>query len=66
MRHLGPDPLPYGLGVHPWFPRTPGTRLTAPVQGVWLCGDDPLPTAHTQRLSGGLEPERGHAGAGGR
>jgi aldose 1-epimerase len=47
VRHLGDAPLPYGLGVHPWFPRTPQTRITAPVQGVWLCGDDPLPLAHT-------------------
>jgi aldose 1-epimerase len=47
VRHLGDAPLPYGLGVHPWFPRTPQTRITAPVQGVWLCGDDPLPVAHT-------------------
>ena len=22
-------PLPYGLGLHPWFPRTPGTTLQA-------------------------------------
>jgi aldose 1-epimerase len=47
VRHLGVTPLPYGLGVHPWFPRTPQTRITAPVQGVWLCGDDPLPIGHT-------------------
>ncbi|HET7795929.1 MAG TPA: aldose 1-epimerase [Rhizobacter sp.] len=47
VEHLGDTPLPYGLGVHPWFPRTPRTRLHAPVKGVWLCGDDPLPTDHT-------------------
>ncbi|MEO8021750.1 aldose 1-epimerase [Polaromonas sp.] len=47
VRHLGNAPLPYGLGVHPWFPRTPATRISAPVEGVWLCGDDPLPVAHT-------------------
>lgn len=47
VQHLGEEPLPYGLGVHPWFLRTPRTRITAPVQGVWLCGDDPLPTGHT-------------------
>jgi aldose 1-epimerase len=47
VRHLGREPLPYGLGVHPWFPRTPATRITAPVEGVWLCGNDPLPVAHT-------------------
>jgi aldose 1-epimerase len=47
VRHLGEQPLPYGLGLHPWFPRTPGTRLQAPVKGLWLCGSDPMPTAHT-------------------
>ncbi len=50
VRHQGAEPLPYGLGLHPWFPRTPATRITAPVQGVWLSGSDPLPTAHTTRL----------------
>lgn len=47
VTHLGEQPLPYGLGLHPWFPRSPGTRLKAAVQGVWLSGADPLPTAHT-------------------
>jgi len=47
VRHLGDKPLPYGLGVHPWFPRTPATRISAPVQGVWLSGNDPLPLVHT-------------------
>lgn len=48
VTHMGRQPLPYGLGLHPWFPRTPGTRLTAPVRGVWLSGDDPIPTRHTE------------------
>ena len=47
VQHLGASPLPYGLGVHPWFPRAPRTRITAPVQGVWLSGADPLPTGHS-------------------
>jgi aldose 1-epimerase len=48
VRHLGRDALPYGLGVHPWFLRTPGTRITAQVAGLWRCGNDPLPVAHTE------------------
>jgi aldose 1-epimerase len=48
VTHLGEGSLPYGLGLHPWFLRSAGTRLTAPVQGVWLSGDDPLPTGHTR------------------
>ncbi|MBC7599361.1 MAG: aldose 1-epimerase [Polaromonas sp.] len=50
VTHLGQSPLPYGLGLHPWFLRTPQTQLQAGVQGVWLSGADPLPTAHTTDL----------------
>jgi len=50
VTHLGEGSLPYGLGLHPWFLRSAGTRLTAPVQGVWLSGADPLPTEHTSRF----------------
>ena len=27
--------LPFGVGLHPWFPRTPGTTLRAVTQVVW-------------------------------
>jgi aldose 1-epimerase len=50
VTHRGSMPLPYGLGLHPWFPRTPRTRLLARVQGVWLSGADPIPTAHTLQI----------------
>jgi aldose 1-epimerase len=59
VRHLGVAPLPYGLGVHPWFPRTAQTRITAPVQGLWLCGDDPLPLAHTADFPAGWNLNEG-------
>jgi aldose 1-epimerase len=59
VRHLGAQPLPYGLGVHPWFPRTPGTRISAPVEGVWLCGQDPLPVAHTSDFPSGWNLNHG-------
>ncbi len=59
VRHLGAEPLPYGLGVHPWFPRTPATRINAPVQGIWLCGDDPLPLAHTGSFPAGWNLNEG-------
>lgn len=59
VRHLGEEPLPYGLGVHPWFPRTPATRISAPVQGVWLCGGDPLPLAHTRSFPQGWNLNEG-------
>ncbi|OUM04310.1 aldose 1-epimerase [Variovorax sp. JS1663] len=59
VQHLGPAPLPYGLGVHPWFPRTAGTRIVAPVRGVWLSGADPLPTGHTEHIPEDWDLARG-------
>ena len=46
--------LPYGLGFHPWLPRTPDILLSAPAQGVWLEDQDHLPTA---RVEIGERPE---------
>ena len=37
--------MPAGLGWHPYFPRTPGTTITAAVTAVWLTDDEMLPTA---------------------
>ena len=44
-------PCPMASACTPGFRARRRTRLTAPVQGVWLCGDDPLPTAHTAGFS---------------
>jgi aldose 1-epimerase len=35
-------PMPAGLGLHPYFPRRPDSRLDAPTTGVWT-GDDIVP-----------------------
>ena len=64
VRHQGSQPMPYGLGLHPWFPRTPATRITAPVQGVWLSGTDPLPTKHTNEFPPGWDLNTGVAANG--
>jgi len=45
--HLGDEPLPYGLGLHPYFVRNAETRLMAKTTGFYLSGDDPIPTGHT-------------------
>lgn len=37
--------MPVGLGWHPYFPRTPGTTLTARVGGLWLTDAEVLPVA---------------------
>jgi len=59
VTHLGEQPLPYGLGQHPWFLRSSSTRLQAQVQGVWLSGADPLPTAHTTQFPPNWDPRPG-------
>ncbi|CAM3357747.1 aldose 1-epimerase [Halomonas lysinitropha] len=52
VTHLGEQPAPYGLGLHPWFPRTADVRLEAPAEGVWDVNDRQLPT-EWQRLDSG-------------
>lgn len=47
VTHLAPRPIWHGLGLHPYFPRTAGTRLTARAGGTWIGGADKLPTALT-------------------
>jgi len=35
VRHLGETPAWYGLGLHPYLPRSPATRLQVRASGVW-------------------------------
>ncbi len=46
VRHEGEQPLPYGLGFHPWLPRDPDTTFQAPAEGVWLEDAHHLPQRH--------------------
>ena len=43
VEHRGAVPTPYGLGFHPWLPRTPGTMLELPATEVWLETADYMP-----------------------
>jgi aldose 1-epimerase len=43
VTHLGDLALPYGLGLHPWLPRTPLTTLQAACDAVWLETPEHLP-----------------------
>jgi aldose 1-epimerase len=43
VKHLGAEPLPYGLGQHPWFVRTAATHLRAPAAGTWLAQPPQFP-----------------------
>ena len=46
-----PMPLPYGLGFHPWFPRSRETRLLAPASAFWLENAFHLPTERVPNTS---------------
>lgn len=50
VTHLGVEPLPYGLGLHPYFPRNTSTSLRFKSTGVWLAGDDPIPVSYSKDL----------------
>lgn len=58
-------PLPYGMGLHPWFPRTPDVTLQAAATGTWLeqppalpakVATDPIPPAWDFSEPGALPP----------
>ncbi len=42
--NAGETRMPAGFGLHPYFPRTPRTRLRAQVAGMWETDDRILPT----------------------
>ena len=46
VTNTGDEPMPAGLGFHPYFPTRPGERLRAGVTGVWMIDGDCLPTTH--------------------
>ncbi|MHB0777622.1 aldose 1-epimerase [Halomonas sp. WWR20] len=43
VTHQGDLPAPYGMGLHPWLPRTPDVEVEAPAQGVWEMDAQQLP-----------------------
>lgn len=42
-RNLDPEPMPCGLGQHPYFPCGPETRLATKVEHVWTIDQQVLP-----------------------
>ena len=46
VENAGPDPMPFGLGLHPFLERDEDTRLAAAAGGLWLSGPDWLPLRH--------------------
>lgn len=59
VTHTGDEALPFGLGLHPWFPRTARTRVRAAVGGVWLSGADPMPVGHSTEIAPDWDLRRG-------
>lgn len=43
LKNLSVNALPYGTGLHPWFPRSAATRLMFAASGVWLSDAQRLP-----------------------
>ena len=43
VTNTGHCALPFGLGLHPWMPRSAGVTMRAPAREVWLSGADRMP-----------------------
>jgi aldose 1-epimerase len=43
VSNAGTEPMPAGIGLHPYFVRTPGVTLRAAVEGVWLTNERNIP-----------------------
>ncbi|APA87050.2 aldose 1-epimerase [Paraburkholderia sprentiae WSM5005] len=43
-QNLAGRPMPFGMGHHPYYPRTAATRIHADVQAMWHADADVLPT----------------------
>ncbi len=54
VEHQGDEPALYGMGFHPWFPRTSGVTVEAPAEILWLETEDHLPAGN---LPVGERPE---------
>jgi aldose 1-epimerase len=46
VENAGAEPMPFGLGLHPFLARDADTRLSAAASGLWLPGPDWLPSRH--------------------
>lgn len=46
LQNLDDSEMPAGMGLHPYFPATPGAHLNAQVDGMWRTDAEVLPTIH--------------------
>ena len=56
--NLSNAPMPYGFGLHPYFPKTPACTLTAGVKGFWEIDREVMPT-RLIAVPGHADPTRG-------
>lgn len=47
VTNTGNETMPTGLGLHPYFPRTPLSQVRARVRGMWQTDAQVMPTTHT-------------------
>jgi aldose 1-epimerase len=60
IRNCADMPVPFGMGLHPWFPRTPDVTLQACMDGTWTVQPLVLPTrAEPDPLPAGWDFSRG-------
>lgn len=43
VENTGREAMPCGFGIHPYFPRTPRSRIEAKVTGLWANDDEVMP-----------------------
>jgi aldose 1-epimerase len=60
IENRSPEDMPAGLGHHPYFPRTPQTRVAAEIDSVWLPEAGLFPTQHVAPPPG-MDPRQGVA-----
>jgi aldose 1-epimerase len=60
--NTGARPMPAGIGLHPYFPRTPRCRVEAKVGAMWTADADLLPVALVEPPSD-FDPGQGIAPA---
>ncbi len=41
--NTGKDAMPCGFGIHPYFPRSPKSRVEAKVKGLWIADHEVMP-----------------------
>jgi aldose 1-epimerase len=61
IANLGAVAMPAGFGLHPYFPRTPATRLEAQVQAMWTVDAEVMPVALLSPPPADRDPGRGLA-----